>query len=57
MIATANEIHRGESTHSHDHFITLHSLRTMNATARSPAKPIPPVLELELLLDMLRCVL
>lgn len=31
----------GLNTHSHDHVITLHSLRTINTIANRPEKPIP----------------
>ena len=31
-------IHSGANTHHHDHVITLHSLRTMNAIVKSVGK-------------------
>ena len=33
----------GDSTHSHDQEITPHNFSTINTIASSPAKPIPPL--------------
>lgn len=39
----ANGIQTGESTHHHDHEMTLVSLRTMNTMQSRPRKSIPPL--------------
>lgn len=36
-------IQSGDSTHHHDHAITLVSLSVMNTMVSRPAKPIPPL--------------
>ena len=38
IIVIAAGIHSGANTHHHDHAITLHSLRTMNAIVKSVGK-------------------
>jgi len=35
-------IHIGDNTQSQDHVMTFVNFRTINATVRRPAKPIPP---------------
>jgi len=37
-------IHKGDNTHTHDHVITLHNFKTINATKSNPVIPIPELL-------------
>ena len=39
IIVIAAGIQIGANTHHHDHVITLHSLRTINAIVKSVGKP------------------
>ena len=50
IINSKKEIQIGDNTHTHDHAITLVSLRPTKRTVSNPVKPMPPEEEEEELL-------
>ena len=49
----ANGIQRGDKTQSQDHAIYAVSFSPMNRTVKSPQKPMPPLLDVDVLIVML----